>query len=56
MENAFVMAILVGILALVLVGAFLMIWKRDQSRSKEVSEDSGRFTADPSGHDRSPDH
>lgn len=47
------MAILVGILALVLIGAFLLIWRRDQTRSHEVADDPSRFTAD--SRDRSPD-
>ena len=42
------MVVLIIVLAVILVGGFMTVWMRDQRRSKAVSEDSGRFDADPS--------
>jgi len=41
------MAILLGVLAVALVGAFLAVWLRDKSRSETVSADSDRSRTDP---------
>jgi hypothetical protein len=42
------MVVLVLVLAVILVGGFLVVWMRDKNRSNAVAEDSGRFEADPS--------
>ncbi len=53
MNNALAMGVVVGILALIMVGAFLVVWLRDRNRSQEVSGDVQRFGADPeSRHER----
>jgi len=44
------MAILLGVLAVILVGAFLAVWMRDKRRSHETAHDSGRLDSDPSHH------
>ncbi|WP_162529687.1 hypothetical protein [Nocardioides caldifontis] len=44
------MVVLVIVLAVILVGGFLVLWKRDKDRSHEVAEDSGRFNSDPAQH------
>jgi hypothetical protein len=47
MGSATAMAVLVGILAVILVGAFLIVWMRDKNRSQEVAEDPERLDTDP---------
>ncbi len=44
------MIVLVIVLAVILVGGFLVVWLRDKNRSHAVAEDSGRFDADPTQH------
>jgi hypothetical protein len=48
--NAGPMVVLVIVLAVILVGGFLVVWMRDKNRSQAVAEDSGRFDSDPSEH------
>jgi hypothetical protein len=43
------MAVLVGVLALVLLGYFAVMWNKDRDRSKEESRDAERFDADEPG-------
>jgi hypothetical protein len=50
------MAVLVGILAVILVGAFLAVWLRDKNRSQEVADDPGRLDTDSTRHNQNPDH
>ena len=50
MNSALPMAILIGIVALLLIGFFLMLWKKDKDRSHSVSDDSGRFPGTSHGH------
>jgi hypothetical protein len=40
------MAILVGVLAVVLIGAFLFLWNRDKSRSDSVADNPERLDTD----------
>jgi nitrogen fixation-related uncharacterized protein len=40
------MAILVGVLAVVLIGVFLFLWTRDKSRSDSVAENPERLHTD----------
>jgi hypothetical protein len=54
MDGVMGMTILLGIVALLLVGFFMAFWKRDKDRSRDVSDDSGRFQADPSRRDQPP--
>lgn len=56
MGSAAWMAVLIGVLAVILVGAFLAVWMRDRNRSHEVADDQGRFEADPSRRNQSPGH
>lgn len=46
MGSATSMAILIGVLALILVGAFLAVWTRDRNRSHEQAGDPGRTDTD----------
>jgi uncharacterized membrane protein YqiK len=48
--NAGPMVVLVIVLAVILVGGFLVVWMRDKNRSHAVAEDSGRFDGDPAEH------
>jgi hypothetical protein len=50
------MAVLIGILAVILVGAFLAVWLRDKGRSNDVADDAGRFDTDPSSKNQRPGH
>jgi hypothetical protein len=52
MGSATSMAILIGVLALILVGAFLAVWTRDRNRSHEQSGDPARTDTDPASRRR----
>jgi hypothetical protein len=54
MDGATGMAILIGILAVILVGAFLAVWMRDKGRSNEVADDSGRLDSDSTHNHQNP--
>lgn len=43
------MAVLLGILVPVLLGAFLFLWRRDKERSDKVADDPERLDAASSG-------
>ncbi len=46
------MAILVGVLAVIMVGVFVFLWSRDKGRSDSVAEDSARLDTDPAPHNK----
>ena len=46
------MAIVVGVLAVVLIGVFVFLWTRDKSRSDSVADDPARMDTDSAPHNR----
>jgi hypothetical protein len=56
MDSVTAMAVLIGILAVVLVGGFIAVWMRDKGRSNEVADDAGRLDTDPSKKGRNSGH
>jgi flagellar basal body-associated protein FliL len=49
MDSFAMMAVLIGVLALVLLGYFAVMWNKDKDRSKEESRDAERLEADDPG-------
>jgi hypothetical protein len=50
------MAVLIGVLAVIMVAAFLVVWLRDRNRSQDVTDDAERLDTDPSGRNRATGH
>jgi hypothetical protein len=48
MDSFAMMAVLVGVLALVLLGFFAVMWNKDKDRSREESHDAARLDTDNS--------
>lgn len=48
--DATAMAVLLVVLAIVLVGGFMTVWKRDKDRSEDVAEDPSRLDTDHPRH------
>jgi len=50
------MAVLIGVLAVIMVAAFLVVWLRDRNRSQDVADDPERPDAAASGHHEATGH
>jgi hypothetical protein len=46
------MAIVVGVLAVVMIGVFMFLWTRDRNRSNSVAGDPERFDTDSAPHNK----